>query len=259
VLESEKSEKEKDWKIVGCVQPTNTQSGCTWLSGGAPDSVRCARLGSGELATLGNSSVAYDYNSPDCPVVHRTVRWANGRQRNGRPRNPRATRGPRQRSAGDTGLSGVHRTVSGAPTSPKIQWSAAPGMEGDPHRTCYSGCPVVTEGKNCLPCWVPTAPSCLGAIKGTPRHMEESPKHTLSILNLPHSVSAHLIDFLSVDTFLEAPITQKNQRRCSLVRHGRSAAQSRTVRDLARGGGAPWSDADGPRHRAGRSATWCSS
>jgi hypothetical protein len=27
--------------------------------------------------------------------------------------------------------------------------------------------------------------------------MEESPKHTLSILNLPHSVSAHLIDFLS--------------------------------------------------------------
>jgi hypothetical protein len=41
---------------------------------GAPDSVRCARLGSGELATLGNSSAAYGYNSLDCPVVHRTVR-----------------------------------------------------------------------------------------------------------------------------------------------------------------------------------------
>jgi hypothetical protein len=41
-----------------------------------------------------------------------------------------------------------------------------------------------------------------------------------------------------VDTFLEAPITQKNQQRCSLVRRGRSAAQIRTVRDLARGGGA---------------------
>jgi hypothetical protein len=27
--------------------------------------------------------------------------------------------------------------------------------------------------------------------------MEESPKHTLSILNLTHSNSAHLIDFLS--------------------------------------------------------------
>jgi hypothetical protein len=38
-----------------------------------------------------------------------------------------------------------------------------------------------TEGKNCLPRMPPTAPSCLGAIKGTPRRMEESPKHTLSI------------------------------------------------------------------------------
>jgi hypothetical protein len=68
------SGKEKDWKRVGRVQPTAAQSGCTGLSGGAPDSVWCARLASGELATLGNSSVAYGYNSPDCPVVHRTVR-----------------------------------------------------------------------------------------------------------------------------------------------------------------------------------------
>jgi hypothetical protein len=60
-------------------------------------------------------------------------------------------------------------------------------------------CPVrhPTEDKNCLPEMPPAAPSCLGAIKGTPRRMEESPKYTLSILNLPHSISAHLIDFLS--------------------------------------------------------------
>jgi hypothetical protein len=60
-------------------------------------------------------------------------------------------------------------------------------------------CPVrhPTEGKNYLPCWLPTAPSCLGAIKGTPRRMEESPKHTLSILSLPHSVSVNLIDRVS--------------------------------------------------------------
>jgi hypothetical protein len=44
------------------------------LSLGAPDSVPCARLGTGELAILGNSSSAYGYNSPDYPVVHRTVR-----------------------------------------------------------------------------------------------------------------------------------------------------------------------------------------
>jgi hypothetical protein len=55
----------------------------------------------------------------------------------------------------------------------------------------------LTEGKISLPRLPPTAPSCLGAIKGTPRRMEEAPKHTLSILSLPHSVSAHLIDHVS--------------------------------------------------------------
>jgi hypothetical protein len=45
------------------------------VSGGAPDSVRCARLALVKLATLGILSAAYDYNSSDCPVVHRTVRW----------------------------------------------------------------------------------------------------------------------------------------------------------------------------------------
>jgi hypothetical protein len=44
------------------------------VSGSAPDSVRCARLVSGEQAALGKSLAAYDYNSPDCPVVHQTVR-----------------------------------------------------------------------------------------------------------------------------------------------------------------------------------------
>jgi hypothetical protein len=58
-------------------------------------------------------------------------------------------------------------------------------------------------------------------------------------------------DYTGVDTFLEVSITQKNQRRCSLVRRRRSAAQGRTVRDLARGGGALWSGADGPRPGAG--------
>jgi hypothetical protein len=53
------------------------------------------------------------------------------------------------------------------------------------------------EGKISLPRMPPTAPSCLGAIKGTPRRMEEIFKHTLSILSRPHSVSAHLIDFVS--------------------------------------------------------------
>jgi hypothetical protein len=60
-------------------------------------------------------------------------------------------------------------------------------------------CPVrhPIEGKNCFPRLFPTVPSYLGAIKGTPRRMEENTKHTLSNLNLSHSVFAHSIDILS--------------------------------------------------------------
>jgi hypothetical protein len=62
------------------------------------------------------------------------------------------------------------------------------------------GCPVhhPTEGNFGLPSWPPTAPSCLGAIKETPRRMEESPKHSLSILRLQDSKFTHLILCVSV-------------------------------------------------------------
>jgi hypothetical protein len=88
-----------------------------------------------------------------------------------------------------TGLSGVHQTVSDAPTGPEVQQSSAPEKEGDRHRTIYSDCLVrhSTEGKDGLPCWPPTAPSCLGAIKGTPRRMDEQPKLTRNILRLQDS------------------------------------------------------------------------
>jgi hypothetical protein len=42
-----------------------------------------------------------------------------------------------------------------------------------------------------------TAPSCLGAIKGTPRRMEEYTKHSLSIVDHSHFILAHLFDILS--------------------------------------------------------------
>jgi hypothetical protein len=66
-------------------------------------------------------------------MIHRTVRWCTGLS--GEPtvasatvgrQNPWATRGPLQRSARGTGLSGVHRTVSGAPTATNLQRSATP-------------------------------------------------------------------------------------------------------------------------------------
>jgi hypothetical protein len=56
-------------------------------------------------------------------------------------------------------------------------------------------CPVrhPTDGKNCLPRLPPMAPSCLGAIKGTPRRMEELPKHSLIISKHQDSILVHLI------------------------------------------------------------------
>jgi hypothetical protein len=104
----------------------------TGLSGGAPDSVRCARLVNGEVAGLENrrsctaiihrtvrwctrlSGESSATNSPlsgnrkgDVAIIHWTVRWCTGlsgeptvASTNGRPRNLRATRGLLQRSAG---------------------------------------------------------------------------------------------------------------------------------------------------------------
>jgi hypothetical protein len=101
-----------------------------------------------------------------------------------------------------TGLSSVHRTVSGAPTAPRRQRSASPKKERNPHRTVSGGAPnypvrQATEGKICLPGMLSTAPSCLGAIKGTPRRMEEDTKHPLSIVDHSHFILAHLFDILS--------------------------------------------------------------
>jgi hypothetical protein len=167
------------------------QSGCTGLSGGAPDSVRCARLAAVNWLLSG-------FRRRRTTINHRTVRWCTGLSgeptvgpANGRPRNPRATRG---RANGQKG----HRTVSGAPTALKLQRSASPKKERNPHRTVSGGapdCPVrqATEGKNCLPGMLSTTPSCLGAIKGTPRRMEEYTKHSLSIPKHQDSNSAHSI------------------------------------------------------------------
>jgi hypothetical protein len=94
-----------------------------------------------------------------------------------------------------------HRTVRCAPDSVRCAncHESATVDYTKIGRRSASDCPVrhPIEGKISLPRLSPTAPSYLGAIKGTPRRMEESPKYTLSILSLPHSVSTHLIDCVS--------------------------------------------------------------
>jgi hypothetical protein len=98
----------------------SAQSGYTGLSGGAPDSVRCARLA---LANWPLSGLRRRCTA----INHRTVRWCTGLSgeptvgwANGRPRNPRATRGKSQRSEGApdcpvcTGQCPVHQRLQSA-------------------------------------------------------------------------------------------------------------------------------------------------
>ena len=84
----------------------------TGLSGGAPDSVRCARLPRPEDAALGNLPTAYGYNSPDCPVcTGPSGETMVGLGQRSAARSARDT-WPSQRSEGG------HRTVRCAPDCP---------------------------------------------------------------------------------------------------------------------------------------------
>jgi hypothetical protein len=98
-----------------------------------------------------------------------------------------------------------HRTVrcapdmSGAPTAlrlPTVDYAFfLEGNRAPDSVRCAPDCPVrqSTEGKISLPRMLSTAPSCLGAIKGTPRRMEENIKHLLSIPKHQDIDSAPLI------------------------------------------------------------------
>jgi hypothetical protein len=50
-----------------------------------------------------------------------------------------------------------------------------------------------TEGNQCLPNGAQMAPRCLGAIKGTPRRMEQCNKHPLNILRRRDFAYTHLV------------------------------------------------------------------
>jgi hypothetical protein len=69
VLEIEK--RRKGLQKNACVQPRLSSVWHTGLSSGAPDSVRCARLASGEQAALGKVWWC-------TTIIHWTVRWCTG-------------------------------------------------------------------------------------------------------------------------------------------------------------------------------------
>jgi hypothetical protein len=128
--------------------------------------------------------------APDCPVSQRRPRQRSAAQSAG-------DTWPEPTVSWCTGLSGVHRTVSGEPRGPLLQWSAEPDMEGDRAPDLSGGapdCPMrhPTEGKGCLPKGIPTAPRPLGSIKGIPRRLQQLQKCSQqlytsfgSILSLP--------------------------------------------------------------------------
>jgi hypothetical protein len=171
------------------------------LSLGAPDSVRCARLA---LPYWPLSGIRRRRTA----IIHQTVWWCTGLS--GEPKPP-AQRSIAQ-SARDAWphptVGWGHQTVRCAPDNVRCANgynSATVGCAilgrrsaSDNEQWMSSGapdCPVrhTAEGKNCLPRMPPTAPSCLGAIKGTPRRMEESHKHSLIIPKHQDFILAHSI------------------------------------------------------------------
>jgi hypothetical protein len=162
---------------------------------GAPDSVRCARPASVNWLLSGSDQRRTAIN-------HRTVWWCTGLsgeptvgRANGRTRNPRATRG---RANGQKGAPDCPVCTGLGPVRQRL--GICNGRLRQIRKEIRTGqCPVrqATEGKNCLLEMLSTAPSCLGAIKATPRCMEENTKHPLSIVDHSHFILAHLFNILS--------------------------------------------------------------
>jgi hypothetical protein len=170
--------------------------GAQWtVSGGAPDSVRCARLALPNWTLSGIRRWC-------TAIIHRTVRWCTGLS--GEPTVARATvdRAIRaRRMAPANGRLGAPDSVwyANGYNSATVGCAILGRRSAPDSEQWMSGgapdCPVrhPTEGKNCLPRMPPTAPRCLGAIKGTPRRMEELPKHSLIISKHQDFILAHLI------------------------------------------------------------------
>jgi hypothetical protein len=199
--------------LAVCSQ-TATLVRSTGLSGGAPDSVWCARLVSGENTALrirrrrtaifhrtvqwctrlsgesfaansspsGKAKRRCGYNSPDCPVSQRSPA-------------PTVGRAIFARHVDCSNGRLVHQTVRYAPDSVRCanQPMGATVGYAKSGRRSRTGPGHSTEGKDGLPSLSPMAPSYLGAIKGTSRRMEETPKHSLSILRHLDSASVHLL------------------------------------------------------------------
>jgi hypothetical protein len=133
-------QEKSNWKCLGSSSQESAESGSTGLSGGAPDSVRCARLARAKwpLSGIHRRRTAKIHRTvrcaPDCPVSQRSAGPTVGRAIcAGHVAEPTVGRG--------------HRTVrcapdmSGAPTAPR---SATVGCAILGRRSGTGQCPVCT-------------------------------------------------------------------------------------------------------------------
>jgi hypothetical protein len=181
VLETVTKEEERKREKLGSMQPILSLVWHTGLSGGAPDSVRCARLvrvksplsgldGGVRLKITGPSGGA-----PDCPVsrprrtrrprekqrgdvaiIHRTVRWCTGlsgeptiTSANGRSRNPRATRGSSNGRQGAPDCPVCTRQCPVCQRARSCNGHLCPIWKAIAHQTIYRTCPVAHRTVRC--------------------------------------------------------------------------------------------------------------
>jgi hypothetical protein len=125
-----------------------------------------------------------DYNSSDCPMCTGLSGVPAARLANGRPRDQRVT----------CGLANGQKVAPDCPVCHETSgWQCQLRQKRNEitHCSLSGGAPDYpvrpwTECNQGLPNGTQTAPSCLGAIKGTPRRMEQYTKHS----------SCHLCIFL---------------------------------------------------------------
>jgi hypothetical protein len=149
-------QEKNNWKCLGSSSQDSVQSGSTGLSGGAPDSVRCARLARA-------NSLLSGFHRRCTTIIHRIVRCAPDCPVSQRSAGPTIGCAIRARHVAEPTVGRGHRTVRCAPDCPVRQ--RLPGANG---RLCprrkeirTGHCPVCTglsgapgDRRQDLPSWI---------------------------------------------------------------------------------------------------------
>jgi hypothetical protein len=166
---------------------------------GAPDCPVVHRIVSGVPGWLLRTRCSREFNRPRTAIIHRTVRCALDCPVSQRSAGPTVGCAICARHVVEPTVGRGHQTVRCAPDSvwcangsqaPTVGF-ATEGKKSAPDSVrCAPDCLVrqATEGKNCLPGMHSTTPSCLGAIKGTPRRRRSTPSILKAFLSTKTSI-----------------------------------------------------------------------